>query len=142
MLNKHAIKEFLVIIGGTAIVAAAVFFFMLPSHVTVGSAAALAMVIGNYLPIPVSAITAGLNLFLLIIGFLLIGPEFGGKTVFTAMLMPAFMWVFECLFRIFSLSPRIRCWMLSAIFWWSVSAWRCCFPAMLPPVALTLWQRL
>ena len=74
MLNKHAIKEFLVIIGGTAIVAAAVFFFMLPSHVTVGSAAALAMVIGNYLPIPVSAITAGLNLFLLIIGFLLIGP--------------------------------------------------------------------
>ena len=98
MLNKHTIKEFFVIVGGTAIVAVAVFFFMLPSHVTVGSAAALAMVIGNYIPIPVSAITAGLNLFLLIIGFLLIGPEFGGKTIFTAMLMPAFMWVFECLF--------------------------------------------
>lgn len=91
-------KEFGVIIGGTAIVAAAVFFFMLPSHVSVGSAAALAMVIGNFIPLPVSAITAGLNLFLLVIGFLLIGPEFGGKTVFTAMLMPGFMWVFECLF--------------------------------------------
>ena len=91
-------KEFGVIIGGTAIVAAAVYFFMLPSHVSVGSAAALAMVIGNFIPLPVSAITAGLNLFLLVIGFLLIGPEFGGKTVFTAMLMPGFMWVFECLF--------------------------------------------
>lgn len=98
MVNKHAIKEFGVIIGGTAIVAAAVYFFMLPSHVSVGSAAALAMVIGNFIPLPVSAITAGLNLFLLVIGFLLIGPEFGGKTVFTAMLMPGFMWVFECLF--------------------------------------------
>lgn len=98
MINKNTVKEFLVIIGGTAIVAAAVFFFMLPSHVTVGSAAALAMVIGNFIPIPVSAITAGLNIFLLLIGFLLIGPEFGGKTVFTALLMPGFMWVFECLF--------------------------------------------
>lgn len=98
MINKNTIKEFLVIIGGTAIVAAAVFFFMLPSHVSVGSAAALAMLIGNFIPIPVSAITAGLNIFLLLIGFLLIGPEFGGKTVFTALLMPGFMWVFECLF--------------------------------------------
>ena len=98
MLNKHTVRESFVIVGGTAIVAAAVFFFMLPSHVTVGSAAALAMVIGNYIPLPVSAITAGLNVFLLIIGFLLIGPEFGGKTVFTAMLMPGFMYVFECLF--------------------------------------------
>ena len=98
MINKQTMKEFGVIIGGTAIVAAAVFFFMLPSHVSVGSAAALAMVIGNFIPLPVSTITAGLNLFLLVIGFLLIGPEFGGKTVFTAMLMPGFMWVFECLF--------------------------------------------
>ena len=71
---------------------------MLPSHVSVGSAAALAMLIGNFIPIPVSAITAGLNSFLLLIGFLLIGPEFGGKTVFTALLMPGFMWVFEFLF--------------------------------------------
>ena len=98
MIHKQTMKEFGVIIGGTAIVAAAVFFFMLPSHVSEGSAAALAMVIGNFIPLPVSAITAGLNLFLLVIGFLLIGPEFGGKTVFTAMLMPGFMWVFECLF--------------------------------------------
>ena len=98
MIHKQTMKEFGVIIGGTAIVAAAVYFFMLPSHVSVGSAAALAMVIGNFIQLPVSAITAGLNLFLLVIGFLLIGPEFGGKTVFTAMLMPGFMWVFECLF--------------------------------------------
>ena len=98
MIHKQTMKEFGVIIGGTAIAAAAVYFFMLPSHVSVGSAAALAMVIGNFIPLPVSAITAGLNLFLLVIGFLLIGPEFGGKTVFTAMLMPGFMWVFECLF--------------------------------------------
>ena len=97
-LTKHIIKDFAVMVGGTAIVAAAVYFFMLPSHVSVGSAAALAMIISNYVPISVSAITLFLNIFLLIIGFLLIGPEFGGKTVFTAILMPCIMGLFEILF--------------------------------------------
>lgn len=98
MLQKQAIRELPIIIVGTGIVAAAVYFFMLPSHLTVGSASALAMVIGNFIPLPVSAITALLNVFLLIIGFLLIGPEFGGKTVFCALLMPAFLRAFEILF--------------------------------------------
>ena len=63
-----------------------------------GSAAALAMILSNYIPLPVSAITLLMNIFLLILGFLFIGPEFGGKTVFCAVLMPAMLWVFEVLF--------------------------------------------
>ena len=81
MINKRNIREFIIITVGTAIIAAAVFFFMLPSHVSVGSGSALAMVIANFVPLPVSAITFMLNVVLLIIGFLLIGPEFGWKTV-------------------------------------------------------------
>lgn len=96
--SKAFLRELPQIILGTAIVAAAVYFFMLPSHVSVGSGAALAMVLSNFIPLPISVITALLNVFLLIIGFLLIGPEFGGKTVFTAMLMPGFMGLFEILF--------------------------------------------
>ena len=84
----NTIKEFAVITVGTAIVAAAVFFFMLPSHVSVGSATALAMVMSNFIPLSVSAITFVLNVGLLLIGFLLIGPEFGIKTVYCAVLLP------------------------------------------------------
>ena len=98
MSTKHSVKEFLIITLGVTIVAAAVFFFMLPSHVSVGSATALAMVLSNYVPLPVSAITLIMNIFLLIIGFLLIGPEFGVKTVYCAVLMPAILRVFEVLF--------------------------------------------
>lgn len=98
MINKRTMKDLAIIVVGTAIVAAAVYFFMLPSHVTVGSAAALALVISNFIPLPVSAITFILNMGLLVIGFLLIGPEFGGKTVFTSMLMPGFMRIYEILF--------------------------------------------
>lgn len=98
MINRCSFKEFLIIIIGLAIVAAAVFFFMLPSHVSVGSASALAMILSNFIPLPVSVITLIMNLVLLIIGLLFIGPEFGGKTVFCAVLMPGMLWVLEQLF--------------------------------------------
>ena len=79
------------------IVAAAVFFFMMPSHLTIGSGAALVIVLSNYIPLPVSALTFLINVVLLIIGFLLIGPEFGLKTVYCAILLPVFIRVFEVL---------------------------------------------
>ncbi len=101
-MNKRVFREYAIITIGTAVIAAAVYFFMLPSHVTVGSASALAMVIGNFVNLPVSVITFLLNAVLLLIGFLLIGPEFGGKTVYASVLMPAFMRVFEIIFPDFA----------------------------------------
>ena len=98
MLNKRNIKEFFIITVGTLIVSTAVFFFMLPSHVTVGSGTALAMVISNFIPLPVSVITLILNVGLLILGFLLIGPEFGIKTVYCSILMPVFLGIYELIF--------------------------------------------
>jgi len=98
MFTRKNLKEFLTITFGTLIVAAAVFFFMLPSHVSVGSAAALAMILSNFVPLPVSTITFLMNVVLLIIGFLLVGPEFGAKTVYCALLMPGYLAVFEHLF--------------------------------------------
>ena len=98
MINKRNIKEFFIITIGTLIVSTAVFFFMLPSHVSVGSGTALAMVISNFIPLPVSVITLILNIALLILGFLLIGPEFGAKTVYCAILMPVFLGVYEQIF--------------------------------------------
>ena len=98
MKLRSALKEFTIITIGTIIVAAAVFFFMMPSHVSVGSGAALAMVLSNYIPLSVSVITLIMNVGLLIIGFLLVGPEFGIKTVYCSILMPLIMGLFEILF--------------------------------------------
>lgn len=98
MLNKRNLREFFNITVGTIIVAAAVYFFMYPSHVTVGSAAGLALVISEFVPLPASVITMIMNVGLLVIGFFLIGPEFGAKTVYCAVLLPACIGVFEMLF--------------------------------------------
>ena len=110
MFTKRNILDWLVITVGVAIVSTAVFFFMMPLNITVGSGAALAMVLSNYIPLSVSIITMLINIFLLIIGFLLIGREFGAKTVYCAILMPGILWVYEQLlpnFQSFTNDPLL-----------------------------------
>ena len=98
MKTKENIKEFLIITFATIIVAAAVFFFLIPSNVSVGSISGLAIVLSNFIPLSVSALTMIMNVFLLIVGFMLVGREFGIKTVYTSILLPAVMWIFEVIF--------------------------------------------
>lgn len=97
MTARKAIKDFVIITFATGIVGVAVYFFMLPSHLTVGSATALALVISNFVPLPVSVITFIINLVLLILGYLLIGPEFGIKTIYSTLLLPVYLGIFEIL---------------------------------------------
>lgn len=98
MKIRETLKEFAIITLGAAIVAAAIFFFMMPSHVSVGSGAALAMVLSNFIPLSVSTITLIMNIVLLIIGLWLVGPEFGVKTVYCSILMPLIMGLLEWIF--------------------------------------------
>ena len=98
MKLNETIKEYSIITVGTAIVAAAVFFFMLPSHVSVGSGAALAMVMSNFVPLSISAITLIINVTHLIIGFFLIGPEFGANTIYCSICMPVVLGLLEAMF--------------------------------------------
>lgn len=98
MRLKENITEFFFITIATIIVAASVFFFLVPSRVSVGSISGLAIVLSNFIPLSVSALTMIMNVGLLIIGFLLVGRDFGVKTVYTSILLPAVMWGFEVIF--------------------------------------------
>jgi len=98
MKIKDMIWDFLVINFGITIVAAAVFFFLVPSNVTVGSIAGLAILVANFIPLSVAAITFLMNAALLVLGFLFIGRNFGVKTVYTALILPVIMGVFEVVF--------------------------------------------
>lgn len=101
-MNKQkilgSVADFTVITLGALFVAVAVFFFMMPSNVAVGSVSALAMVLNNFMPLPVSVISLVINAVLVVIGFLLIGAEFGAKTVYTSLMVPVFVGVFEFAF--------------------------------------------
>lgn len=95
--TKH-IKEYAIITLGILIVSTAVYFFLLPSNVVVGSLSGLVMVLATVIPLKISVMTFILNAVLLVIGFLFIGKEFGAKTVYTSLLMPVFLYVFELMF--------------------------------------------
>lgn len=93
-----AVRELAILTGAVAIIAAAVYFFLVPSHASVSSISGLGIVLANFVPLPLSAITMILNVVLLVIGFLTCGREFGAKTVYTSILLPAFIGLFERLF--------------------------------------------
>ena len=92
------IKETEVLTCAVALIAAAVYFFLVPSHTSVSSISGLGIVLSNFVPIPLSAITMVLNVVLLIIGFITCGREFGIKTVYTSIMLPVFIGLFERIF--------------------------------------------
>lgn len=91
-------QEVAILTVAVAIIAAAVYFFLVPSHASVSSISGLGIVLSNFVPLPLSAITMILNVVLLIIGFFTCGREFGAKTVYTSILLPVFIGLFERLF--------------------------------------------
>ena len=95
---NEVIKEIIILTAAVAIIAAAVYFFLVPSHTSVSSISGLGIVLSNFVPLPLSAITMILNVVLLIIGFLTCGREFGIKTVYTSIMLPVFIGLFERIF--------------------------------------------
>ena len=69
--DTQILLEILILTAAVAIIAAAVYFFLVPSHTSVSSISGLGIVLSNFVPLPLSAITMILNVVLLIIGFYL-----------------------------------------------------------------------
>lgn len=98
MKATKTVSDFLIITLGTVIAAAAVYFFLMPSHLAVGSISGLAIVLANLIPLKVSMITLILNIILLVVGMIFIGRDFGVKTFYTSILLPVVLAILEILF--------------------------------------------
>ena len=92
------LKSLFWIFIGSAIYAIGFDLFLEPNQIGAGGISGLAIVLANFVPLPLSAITMILNVVLLIIGFFTCGREFGAKTVYTSLLLPVFLAVLERLF--------------------------------------------
>ena len=90
--TSDTLKETAVMTIAVGIIAAAVYFFL------ISSISALAIIIAHYVPLHVSTVTMILNVVLLLIGFVTCGKEFGAKTVYTSILLPVYLAVFEHVF--------------------------------------------
>lgn len=95
MINKEIVKEYFLIALGTLIVAFGVYYFMVPENLATGGVSGLSIVLSNYISIPISLINFILNIILLIVGFIFLGKEFGGKTIFSVFFLSFFMYIME-----------------------------------------------
>lgn len=96
--TPEKVREAAVMTIAVGIIAAAVYFFLIPSQTSISSISALAIIMAHYVPLHVSTITMILNVVLLVIGFLTCGTDFGAKTVYTSILLPVYLAVFEHVF--------------------------------------------
>lgn len=92
---KNSVKELIVITFAMFLVAASVHFFMIPANIVSGSISGLSLVLSQLTGLSISILTFIINAILLVIGFIFIGKEFGAKTVYTSMLLPVYLWIFE-----------------------------------------------
>ncbi len=85
-------KELFIMTAGMAVAAAAVYYFLMPSKLVVGSITGLSIVISNLfmaagINLKVSVVITVINAILLVMAWILIGHEFGAKTVYTALIL-------------------------------------------------------
>ena len=96
---KRVLKEYSIITFGAVLAAAAIYFFMLPMNIAIGSGSAIAMLLNHFIPaIPISVFSLTFNVIMLVLGFLLIGREFGAKTIYASIIVPVSLGAFELIF--------------------------------------------
>ncbi|MBO6097076.1 MAG: YitT family protein [Bacteroidales bacterium] len=93
-------KEFIIMSVAMLIAAAAVYYFLMPSNLIIGSITGLSMVISGLfglagITVKVSVVVTVINAILLVLAWLLIGAEFGAKTVYTALILGPFIEFWE-----------------------------------------------
>lgn len=80
--------ELFIMTAGMFVAATAVYFFLIPSKLIVGSITGLSLVLAKLLPfVSLGTMIFVINAILLLLAFVLIGNEFGAKTVYTALIL-------------------------------------------------------
>ncbi len=103
LFQKKFWIEIVALVAALLVGAAAVYYFLIPGNLILGSISGLAMVICSLLEsagiaMKVSVMVLILNAFLLILAYVFLGPEVGVKTIIASLLLGPFMdlWAWIC----------------------------------------------
>ncbi len=90
-------KELIIMTLGMMVAAAAVYYFLVPSKLIIGTISGLSIVISGIfqnffgIELKISVVVVIINAILLVMAWIFIGEEFGAKTVYTALLLGPLM---------------------------------------------------
>lgn len=110
LCTKKFWRELIMMTIGMSLGAAAVYYFLMPSHLIVGSISGLSIVINTIFggdANTFSYIVMGINAFLLLLAFVLIGNEFGAKTVYTAMILGPLTQVWDRIYPSYNFTHQL-----------------------------------
>ena len=93
---RKTVKEWLLLLLGTTLTAAGVYFFKFPNNFSTGGVSGISVILGHYFPNATPGdFVMGINMALLLVGFLVFGKGFGIKTAVVSTLMSGMIWVLE-----------------------------------------------
>ncbi|MDD7761527.1 MAG: YitT family protein [Firmicutes bacterium] len=79
--NHDSIKSYIITFIGVLLVSAGMFFFLMPNDLAVGGANGIGIVLSQLTGFEVGDIMIAVNILLFILAFILIGGNFGAKTI-------------------------------------------------------------
>lgn len=97
-MKKNTIRDYTIITVGTLIIAFGVYLFKFPNNFAFGGATGIATVIAALTNISASDISFVINLALLILGCVVLGKDFGAKTIYSSALFTVLLSIMERLF--------------------------------------------
>ena len=96
--KKKIIKEYLWITFAVVIMDIGIYVFKFPNNFSFGGVSGMAVVISNFTALSASQINLVINLLLLVLGFAVLGKNFGVKTAYVTVLSSLLLNVFEAAF--------------------------------------------
>ena len=94
-------KDFILLNIGLFLVAAGIYYFLVPNNLAAGGVSGLAMVINQYLPtVPIGALMLGMNLVLFVAAVIFIDRGFAAKTVYSSFALSGMIWLMELVYPI------------------------------------------
>lgn len=98
---RQTAREYLAITFGILLVAIGVYFFKFPNRISTGGVTGLAIVLGQIFPsVSQSNFVLIFNLFFLILGFAVLGRDFGFKTVYGSLLLSGLLELFDLIMKV------------------------------------------
>jgi len=89
-------KDYLIVTIGTLVLTFGLSVFLIPADLAVGGITGFAMIINRLFPtLSIGGVMLVSNIVLFILGFLLIGKQFGAKTIYASLALSGMIWVFE-----------------------------------------------
>ena len=93
---KENIKEYGIITIGVLLISIAIEYFFAPNCIAAGGVSGLAVVVTHYIPsLSVGSFSFIVNLFLFVLAFIVVGGDFGLKTIYASFGLSFILWFMD-----------------------------------------------